>query len=181
MARLTVAHHYILYRREWQLPFFRVFYVLLDLVERLVADVMLDTAGIGCSGLLVDAEHDQSFGQDTVALVDALGDLLAVIGQQDLAFLADGNEAFILQDAHGTADTRLGKVHLACDVDRADAAISLLQDQDRLEIILAGFINTIHGRSPYHFSFKLIITLMIYIWGKQIYNVGEIQKKDMSN
>ena len=43
------------------------------------------------------------------------------------------------QDTHGTGYAGFGKIHFRGDVDGAYVAITLLQDQYRLQIIFAGF------------------------------------------
>ena len=51
--------------------------VLLDLLEGLLAEVVLDLAGVGGGYLRADTQEGKKLGKQLVPLVDALGDLLS--------------------------------------------------------------------------------------------------------
>lgn len=89
----------------------------------------------------IDPEAGQPLRQQAVALVNALGNLLSGRKQRDKAARVHGDIAVFAQVAHGDADARLGELQLICNVDGTHKALTLLEHQNGLQIILGGFLN----------------------------------------
>lgn len=103
--------------------------------EALLADDMLDPAGVLGGSLLIDSQRFQPLGQDPVALIDHFRDLFSGGGQGYVAVFIHADMAAVAEILHGHADAGLGKSQLIGDINGADIWLSQTEDQDGLQII----------------------------------------------
>ena len=114
----------------------------------MVADVVLDLAGIGVGGLLVHAQADEQGFEQRVALEGALGDLSALIGQGQVAVVIYRDKTARAEQADGAADAGFGKAHMLTHVDGADVGAGFREAVDGFQIHLARFLQ-VHRGSPF--------------------------------
>ena len=88
-------------------------------LERLVAYVMLDLAGIGVGRFLTYTKRDEKSGQGAVAIVNLLRHVTALVGKADIAVLVNRYVSATLKQADRSAYTWLGKAHVLAHVDRS--------------------------------------------------------------
>ena len=117
-----------------------------DLFQRLLAEDMLCLAGVLGGGLLVHAQLHKEVGQQLVAAVNALSDLLPGLQQGQVAFAVHRDIAVLPQLFHGDAHAGFGKAQLIDNVNGAHFAHTLAQHQDRFKIIFCGLVD-LHGLS----------------------------------
>ena len=75
-----------------------------------------------------------------MTLIDPLGVLLTLRGQLQPAVLLHGKVAAGLQNGDRTADRGLGEAQMLRHVNGTDDPALLPEHQDRLQIVLAGFM-----------------------------------------
>ena len=121
-----------------------IFQMLSDHFNRLIADVMLNTAGILSRDLLADSQQNQRTGQNTVALKDLLRNLAAAFGQGQDAVRIHVQIPAAAQNADCTADARLGIAQMLTDIDGTHPSLLCAQNQNGLQIHLARF-QQLHG------------------------------------
>ena len=114
--------------------------VALETGEGFSAHIVLHTAGVRGGDLRGDAQPDQPVGEQLVALIDPLGIFLALRGQLQPAVLLHGEVAAGLQNRDRAADRGLGEAQILGHVDGTDGPMLLPEHQDRLQIVLAGFV-----------------------------------------
>ena len=127
-----------------------------DRLDRGIADVVLDLAGILGGDVGVHPQRDQKTGQDGVALVDLLGDRQTLIGQGDGTVTGNRDQPPLAKHTDGAADRGLGVPHVLADVDRTDKPRPARKQQNGFQIHLTRFLQ-IHGGLLRHFSFDTII------------------------
>ena len=76
--------------------------------KALLADDMLDPAGILGGSLSADAQGFQPLGQDPVALIDHFRDLFSSGSQGNVAVFVHADMAAVAEILHGHADAGLG-------------------------------------------------------------------------
>ena len=109
-------------------------------LEGSVTDDVLHAAGVLGSGGLVHTQAAEKVREDRVALVDLFGYLAPDGGEGDVAAVVYVDILPGLQQANGAADAGLGVAHIVHDVDGTDGLPLADQDQDALQIHLAGFL-----------------------------------------
>ena len=122
--------------------------MLPDGFEALLAQIVLEFAGVFPGGLGVHAESDQHRGQELVPLVHAFCDRRSLVRQGDETVAAHGDVAVFTQPLRGVADARLGDAELCGDVDGADIAMLLLHHQHGFQIVFGGFLYFHMGSPP---------------------------------
>ena len=105
---------------------------------------MFDPAGVLSRHLRRDTQLGEPPGEQPVALINPGGDGHARLCQGQKAILVHLHIAVFTQQAHRPAHTGFGISHMMHHIDGAHQAFFLLQDQDRLQIVLGGFLN-LHG------------------------------------
>ena len=118
--------------------------MLTKTIKSLLADIMLNPAGIFIGGLLVDAHPDENLGQAVVAAVSLFSDLAAFGGEGDALVGIQFQVALGGKAPELLADGGAGELHVVGDVDSSYVAIFLLEDENGLEIHLSGFL-TVHA------------------------------------
>ena len=113
----------------------------------LLAQVVLDLAGVFGGNIRVNAQCHKKSGQLAVAAIDALCDLHTGLLQLDKTVRVHRNIPVLTQIFHRHTDTRLGESHRNGYVDGAHRTLLLLQHQNFFQIVLCGFVN-VHGQSP---------------------------------
>lgn len=129
--------------------------MLLQLLEGLVADVVFHPAGILGGHLGADPQLGEPQGEQSVPLVDALGDLQPLVRELNGPLLAHGDGSVLPEDLHSPADAGFGKVEMPGHVDGPHQALFLLQDQYGLQIVLARFLDLHVSASP-RLSIKIV-------------------------
>ena len=109
-------------------------------LKGLVADDMLNAAGIRGSSLLIHSQTDQKIPNYRVPLVYFGGDLQTALGQGKIAVAVRSDISALLQQSHGPADAGFGIPHVFSYIDGADKSVFLGQDIDRFQIHFAGFL-----------------------------------------
>lgn len=109
-------------------------------LEGSVTDDVLHAAGVLGSAGLVHTQAAEKVREDRVALVDLFGYLAPGGGEGDVAAVVYVDILPGLQQANGAADAGLGVAHIVHDVDGTDGLPLTNQDQDALQIHLAGFL-----------------------------------------
>lgn len=112
----------------------------LEAGEGLGTHIVLHAAGVRSGDLRGDAQPDQPVGEHPVTLIDPLGVLLTLRGQLQPAVLLHGKVAAGLQNGDRTADRGLGEAQMLRYVNGTDDPALLPEHQDRLQIVLAGFM-----------------------------------------
>ena len=100
---------------------------------------MLDLAGVLGRRFGIDAERGEEIRKDGMALVDFFRNLMARVGQRDIAVLVDDDIAAVLEQTDRPADAWLGKAHILGYIKAADMAALEREDVNGLKIHLAGF------------------------------------------
>ena len=117
-----------------------LFYHFFNAREGYRTDDMLDAAGILFRNVCRYIENlRQESRQRLVPVQHGSGFFQTVFRQYDPTVGLHDDITVIFQDTHGTGYAGFGKIHFRGDVDRADVAVALLQDQDSFQIIFAGF------------------------------------------
>ena len=98
--------------------------------EGLIAQVVLDPAGVLAGDILIDAEPDKKLRQQPVPLIYPPGYLHARAGQSDVRIIVHGDVAVFTQPLCCIADARLCNSELSGDIDRP-ASSAWLQDNPR--------------------------------------------------
>ena len=114
--------------------------VQFDRLKRLVAQVVLDLAGVLGSDFGADTDLDQKFGQYTVTFNNLGGKLATLKGEVDVTRFLYRDKTVLTEKAHRAADTRLG---VACVVDNIYCAyirLFFLEQQDGFQIHFGRFI-----------------------------------------
>ena len=93
------------------------FHMPLDRFKRLVAEIVLDLAGVVHSGFAADAEHDKHIGEQLMALKHVRGNLQTFFGQEDVVVLVDGDKAVFAHLAQDDGYRRTGIGEIRADVD----------------------------------------------------------------
>lgn len=109
-----------------------------DGLESLLADVVLDFAGIGLGGLRVHPQMDQKPGQGLVPVQHAGGNGHACVRQGDEPLLVHGDIAALPQALGGVADAGLCHAQILRNVNGANVAMLLLHHQHGFQVILRG-------------------------------------------
>ena len=109
-------------------------------LEGSVTDDVLHAAGVLGSAGLVHTQATEKVREDRVALVDLFGYFAPGGGEGDVAAVVYVDILPGLQQAYGAADAGLGVAHIVHDVDGTDGLPLADQDQDALQIHLAGFL-----------------------------------------
>ena len=104
-----------------------------------VAQIMLDFAGVGSGGFFTDAQGEKKVGQQTVTLIDSGGNFHAHIRQRNQPIFFHGNVAVFTQPPGGIAYAGLGDFQFGSDIDRANIAMLLFENQHSLQIIFGRF------------------------------------------
>ena len=128
------------------LGLFCLFDELADLSEGLVAQVMLDLAGVLRGHFGRDPQQREQPGETFVTVVDPAGNGHAAFIERDQSFGIHGDIAVFPQLLHGDADAGLGVAQLVDDINGAHMPAPLLQNQNGLQIVLSGFVDD-HGRN----------------------------------
>ena len=115
--------------------------VRLQTVEGLLAEVMLDLAGIAGCGLGIHPQGDEHGGQHLMALKNTLGDFGALGGQRNITVCIGGNIAVFPQFFHSHADAGLFIVQFIDDINGSDHAETLLQNQDDFQVVFGRLVN----------------------------------------
>lgn len=103
--------------------------------KALLADDMLDPAGILGGSLSADAQGFQPLGQDPVALIDHFRDLFSSGSQGNVAVFVHADMAAVAEILHGHADAWLRKSQLIGDIDGTDVWLIQTEDQYGLQIV----------------------------------------------
>ena len=117
----------------------------------LVADVVLDLAGVFLRHLGVHPQSDEEAGQSVVPVQHTGGNGHAGVRQGDEPLPVHGDIAVFPQPLGGVADTGLGDTQMLRHVDGTDIAALLLHHQHGLQIVLRGFLY-LHGKLHQPFS-----------------------------
>lgn len=134
--------------------------VAADGLEGLLADVVLDFAGIGLGGLRVHTQMDQKPGQGLVPVQHAGGDGHPRLRQGDEPLLVHGDVPAFPQALGGVADAGLGHAQILRNVNGANVAMLLLHHQHGFQVILRGS-QDLHGKQ-YQPSRKIIYRLAYF-------------------
>ena len=110
-----------------------------------LAEDVLGLAGVLGGGLFVHPQLHEEVGQQTVAAVDPLGNLLARGQKRQIALAVHRNVAVFPQLFHGDADAGLGVAQLIDNVDGAHLALALGEHQDGFQIIFCGLVDDHDG------------------------------------
>ena len=97
----------------------------LDCLERFVADVMLDLAGICRCDLSVHTEGHEEIGKQSVTVVNLACNGKTAVGKREVAVLVHTNVSALLQKADSSAYAGLGEAHIFAHVDRSHVRIFL--------------------------------------------------------
>ena len=103
--------------------------------KALLADDVLDPAGILGGSLSADAQGFQPLGQDPVALIDHFRDLFSSGSQGNVAVFVHADMAAVAEILHGHADAGLRKSQLIGDIDGTDVWLIQTEDQYGLQIV----------------------------------------------
>ena len=96
-----------------------------DLFKALLADDVLNAAGVLCCNVLRHAEIGEPIGKQFVALIHAVGDGKAVLRQVNVAVAVYGNQIVLAQLFHGYADTGFCKIELVGNINRTHIGAAL--------------------------------------------------------
>ena len=102
-----------------------IFKKLFERFEGIVADAMLDLAGVFFGCFVGNTDFFKESGEDGVALVGFLGNEKAAFGQRQTAVFISRDEATVFQKGNGAAYARLGIAHFGADVHRTHTGIFL--------------------------------------------------------
>jgi hypothetical protein len=108
----------------------------LQLVERIVADVVLHGAGLRLRGLLIDTGIQKKILEKTVFFVGLPRELPALGGEVKIFGLIHREEAFRFQLLHRDADGRAADLERVRNVDAAADFLLVADAQDRFYIVL---------------------------------------------
>ena len=111
-----------------------------QLLKALVADRMLDAAGVLFGGLGVHPRFGQPLREKAMAFIDLLRKAKPLFGQFKVVSRIRPQQPVRTERGDGPAYAGPRIAETARDVYRPYRAAFLLQDQDRFQIILAGFI-----------------------------------------
>ena len=111
-----------------------------DRLKGLLAQVVLDLAGVLPGGLRAHAQAGQQLGKKLVPFVHALGDLPSRLQQYDHPRLIQRDISAFPQALGGIAHTGLGHTDFLRHVDGPDVAVLLLQHEHCLQIVLCRFV-----------------------------------------
>ena len=96
-----------------------------DLFKALLADDVLNAAGVLCCNVLRHAEIGEPIGKQLVALIHAVGDGKAVLRQVNVAVAVYGDQIVLAQLFHAYADTGLCKIELVGNINRTHIGAAL--------------------------------------------------------
>ena len=129
--------------------------------KALLADDVLNSAGIFGGYLGVDPQHDQKIGNQGMALINLVGDGLSCGEQRDGAFGADGDISVLPEVFHGYADAGFGESQLIGNVDGAHSALLIMKNQDRFQIVFGRFV---YLQLSHHISFRQVSQLFLKLY-----------------
>ena len=119
--------------------------VVADRLIGLLADVVLDLAGVLLRRFGVDAERDEKIRERVVPIEHFGGDGHAAVGQGDETVLVHFDVAVFAQTLGRIGDAGLCDPQMLRHIDRADIAALLFHHQHGLQIVLGCFLD-LHGR-----------------------------------
>ena len=89
-------------------------------VERCVANIMLNTAGVVRCRFFINAEVHKHLGQNCVALINMLRLLLALLCENDIAVCVNGYKTALFKQADAACYGRFCVTHMFADVNLPD-------------------------------------------------------------
>ena len=157
------------------LGLFCLFDELADLSEGLVAQVMLDLAGVLRGHFGRDPQQREQPGETFVTVVDPAGNGHAAFIERDQSFGIHGDIAVFPQLLHGDADAGLGVSQLVDDVNGPHLPPPLLQNQDGLQIVLCGLVDY-HGAQPFSLENKSLAGKREPPIGRDLFRAGKVMR-----
>lgn len=105
-------------------------------LKRFLADDMLHPAGVFLGSFRAYAKRDEQLFQDTMLFINLLRRGAPRIRQKKAFLFIHRQKTAFAEKLHRPADAGLGHLQLFRDIQRTNRPVPVLQDQDRLQIIL---------------------------------------------
>ncbi len=142
-------------------------YVGTDSVKCLVAQIVLDLAGIIFGNGWINSEGNEEVRKLLMSCVDLIGDIHTLLGNRNEAGFVHLDIAFLTKTLHGIADAGLCNAQESCYIDRTDISVLFFEDDHRLKIVFSGFSNGVavvfHILHPVNeYSSQINIKLSLY-------------------
>ena len=114
--------------------------MIFEFFKGFIADVVLNPTGVLGGDFRCDAQCGQPCSQKLMAVIDPPGHLVSLIGQGNPAFPIHDNIVFFPKQAHRPADTRLGVIQLAGNINGTHQTVPFAEHQNCFEIVFNRFI-----------------------------------------
>ena len=111
-----------------------------DSFKGLIADVMLDAAGILRGDGFGNSEGDEKSRENLVAAINLLGNRFALLRQGEVSVTVYRNVSAAFEKSYCAGDAWLREAHMVAYVYGADVCLFFKQDVYRFKIHLAGLL-----------------------------------------